>query len=127
MNIMRKTAFSSLVLCGLLSGACVIAVEDPAAQGKHWPYGSFRKSLSLKPGGSVSLENSDGDVMISGTEGDKVEIYAQHGQKAPPSAGIHFIGSWFSPPDVHIRTTPDSVRIRTGENGYGDQGDAVHY
>jgi len=127
MNVMRKTALSFLVICGLLSGACVIAVVDPAAQGQHWPQESFRKSLNLKPGGSVSLENMDGDIEISGWGDEKVGILAQRSQKAPPSAGIHFIGGWFNPPDVHVRTSPDSVRIRTSESGYDDEGGAVHY
>jgi hypothetical protein len=61
---MRGTALSFLVLTALLSGACVIAVVGPAAQGRYWPPGSFRKSLSLQPGGSVSLENRAGDIVF---------------------------------------------------------------
>lgn len=124
---MRRTALCMLVLAGLLCGACVVAFVDPAAQGRYWPLAAFRKSLDLKPGGSVALENGNGDIVISGGESDKVEINAQRGGQAPPSPGIHFIGQKFSPPDVHVRAASGSVTIKTSENGYGGEKDAVDY
>jgi len=117
---MSKTVLSSLVLCGLLSGACVIAIEDPAPKDNTGP-----RFIPKEPEPQIwwirFSGEWDGDIMISGTAENKVEIYAQHGRKAAPSAGIHFIGSWLSQPDVHVRTTPDSVRVKTGESGYGEE------
>ncbi len=124
---MRKTSISLLIISGILSGACVVAVVDPAAQGRSWPQASFQKSLSLKPGGSISLENLSGDIQISGWKEERVEITAQNGRETAPSGGIYFIGHRFKPPDVRVRATADSVRIKTNESGYEDGDSKVDY
>jgi hypothetical protein len=127
MKAMRKTALTLLFVGGLLSGGCVIAVVDPSAPGRSWPQSSFEKSLNLKPGGSVTLENMNGDIQVSGWKEEKVEIAAQYGSESSPHAGIYFIGKRFKPPDVRVRATADSVRIRTDEGGYGGEDSVVHY
>jgi len=127
MKSMRKMVLFLLPISGLLLGACVVAVVDPAAQGGSWPRASFEKSLSLKPGGSITLENQSGDIQISGWKEEKVDIAAQFGRDAVPHAGIYFIGHRFKPPDVRVRSTADSARIRTDEGGYGDEDAVVHY
>lgn len=124
---MRKTAISILITSGLLCAACVVAVVDPAAQGRSWPQTSFQESLSLKPGGSITLENPSGDIQISGWKEERVEIRAQYGRETAPSAGIYFIGHRFKPPDVRVRATADSVRISTNPGGYDDEDNVVHY
>ena len=111
----------------LLSSACVIAVFDPAQQGQFWPAAAFHRSLDMKPGGDVTLENGDGDVEISGWDEDRIEISAQGSRDVPQSAGIYFIGRKFSPPDVRIQREGHSVRIRTRESGYGEKDKAVNY
>lgn len=124
---MRRTIVGFLSIIMLLSSACVIAVVDPTSRGQYWPKSTFHKSLDFKPGGAVSLENSNGDIEISGRESDKVEISAERGPESPPSAGIHFLNWRFSPPDVRVQSTGDSVRIRTRESGYEDERGVVHY
>jgi hypothetical protein len=124
---MRRTIFAYLSITMLLSSACVIAVVDPASQGKYWPKSTFRKSLDLKSGGSVALENVNGDIEISGWEDERVEISAEGSRESPKSTGIHFFDWRFSPPDVRVQSTDHSVRIRTRESGYEDERGDVHY
>jgi len=110
-----------------LTGACVIAVEDPSAQGKFWPGGTFRKNLDLESGGAVSLDNGNGNVEILGWKDEKIEISAQGSRGAVKSPGIYFIGDRFSPPDVHVQSKNDVVIIRTDEAEFEDPDDVVHY
>jgi len=124
---MRRTIFAFLSTIMLLSSACVIAVVDSASQGQYWPKSTFRKSLELKPGGAVNLENINGDIEISGWENERVEISAEGSRESPQSAGIHFLDGRFSPPDVRVQSTGDSVRIRTRESGYEGERGVVHY
>jgi DUF4097 and DUF4098 domain-containing protein YvlB len=124
---MRRTIFAFLSTIMLLSSACVIAVVDSASQGQYWPKNTFRKSLELKPGGAVTLENINGDIEISGWENERVEISAEGSRESPQSAGIHFFDRRFSPPDVRVQSTGDSVRIRTRESRYEGERGVVHY
>lgn len=124
---MRRTIFAFFTVITLLSSACVIAVMDSTSQGQLWPKSTFHKSLDLKPGGAVSLENSDGNIEISGWKNERIEISAEASRGSPQSAGIYFLGRRFSPPDVRARSTGNSVRIGIREIGYEDQGDVVNY
>jgi hypothetical protein len=124
---MRRTIFAFFAAIMLLWSACVIAVVDPTSRGQYWPKGTFHKSLDLKPGGAVALDNINGDIEISGWEDERVEITAEGSQESPPEAGIHFLNWRYSPPDVRVQSTSNSVRIRTKENGYEDERGAVHY
>jgi len=124
---MRKTIFVLFPVVMLLSSACVIAVVDSKSQGQYWPKSTFHKSLDLKSGAAVSLENSNGDIEISGWGAERIEISAEGNRESPKSAGIYFLDQRFSPPDVQVRSTGDSVRIRTRESGYEDGQRVVHY
>jgi hypothetical protein len=124
---MRKTGFAFLTIIMLLSSACVIAVVDATSRGQYWPGGTFHKSLDLKPGGAVALENTAGDIEISGWKNDQVEISAERGRESPRSAGIYILDRRFSSPDVRVQSTGDTVRIRTTKSGYEDKRGVVDY
>lgn len=124
---MRRTVFVFLAVITLLLSACVIAVVDSTSQGQLWPKSAFDKNLDLEPGGSVSLENSSGNVEIAGWNDARIKISAEGGREAARSAGIYFLGSRFSPPDVQVHSTANSVRISTGRSWNEGQGDVVHY
>ena len=124
---MKKAILAFLVGFVLLSSACIIAVVDPSSAGQGWLKSQFHKSLSLEPGGSVTLENINGNIVVSGWEKDAIEISAEGSMDSPQEAGIHFLGWRFSPPDVRVRSTADSVRIRTGESRSEDERNSVDY
>src|SRR4030066_2140178 len=118
---MSRTIFAFFAMIILLSSACVIAVVDSTSRGQYWPKSTFRKNLDLNPGGAVSVENSNGNIEISGWKDERIEISAEASRESPKSAGIYFFGRQFSPPDIRVRSTGNSVRIGTGETGYEDQ------
>src|SRR4030042_6259070 len=113
MSFMKRTIFALSIATVLLSSACVIAVQDPDFRGKFWPKGTFRKTLDLKPGGAISLENGEGNIEISGWKDDKIDISAEGSQEAPRSAGIYFIGTRSPPPARNIKGPGNSGKIRT--------------
>jgi hypothetical protein len=124
---MKRTIFAFFTVSMLLSSACVIAVVDSSSQGQFWSKSTFRKTLDLKSGGAVSLENSIGNIEITGWEDERIEISAEASRESPKSAGIYFFGRRFSPPDVRVRSTGNSVRIGTNETGYEDQDGLVNF
>jgi hypothetical protein len=124
---MKRTIFAFLPIFMLLSSACVIAVIDSASLGRGWPKSTFHKSLDLEPGGAVALENTIGDIIISGWEKEAIEISAEGSPESPPEAGIHFLGWRLALLDVRVQSTPDSVRIRTSKRGYENGGGLVDY
>lgn len=120
----RLAGFPFLFL--FLSSACVVAVVDPRSGGRPWPRNAFQKTLDLNPGSSVSVENEEGNIEISGWNESRVEISAEKGGESLQSAGVHFMGE-FSAPDIQVRSTDNSVRIRKKETGIEGRDGVVHY
>jgi hypothetical protein len=112
----------------LSATACVIAVVDRSNEGQSRPIQSqYHRALEMKPGGVLILENTDGDIEISGWAEEKVDIAASRRRDLPPSGGIYFLGKRFSPPDIRTERTGDSVEIKTEEKRDKEGGDIVHY
>jgi DUF4097 and DUF4098 domain-containing protein YvlB len=122
---LRPGFYLSLLL--LLSSACVVAVVDPEAAGRTWPRSVFRKAVELDPGASVSLENEEGNIEISGWNDNRMEISAEKGGESLKPGGIYFIGHRFSAPDIRVRRVDNAVRISAGERGNDEEDRVVHY
>ncbi|MGB7295712.1 MAG: DUF4097 family beta strand repeat-containing protein [Candidatus Aminicenantales bacterium] len=123
------TRTSVVVLAGLmlLSTACVIAVVERSSEGRSWPIQSeYRETMDLKSGGVIILENSEGDIAISGWDEELVDITASRRRELPPSAGLYFLGKRFSPPHIQTQRTGESIKIRTDVEDSKD-GNIVHY
>lgn len=126
MPTMTRRLAGFLFLFLLLSSACVVAVVDPGSGGQPWPRKAFHKTLDLNPGSSVSVENEEGNIEISGWNESRVEISAEKGGEYLQSAGVHFIGE-FSAPGIQVRSTDNSVRIRKKETGTEERDRVVRY
>ncbi len=125
---MTRTTVFLLTGLMLLSTACVIAVVDKSREGQPWSLTSeFHRTLDLESGGEIILENTNGDIEISGWGEEKVDITAYRRRNLPSSAGIYFSGKRFSHPDIRVQSTGESVRIATEEGQDGDTGTFVHY
>jgi hypothetical protein len=121
----RLAGFFLLLL--LWSSACVVAVVNPRSGGRPWPRNAFRKVLDLNRDASVSVENEEGTIEIAGWNEDRIDISAEKGGEYPRSAGIYFMGRRFSAPDIQVRSTENSVRIRSKGSGVKDGDGPVHY
>ncbi len=125
---MTREVFLLLGVSMLLSSACVIAVVDKSREGRPWSLThEFHRTLDLESGRGIILENTNGDIEISGWEEGKVDITAYRRRNFPSSPGIYFSSKRFSPPDILIQSTDGTVRIETEEAQDGDAGTFVHY
>ena len=110
------------------SSACVIAVVDRSSEGQSRPiHSEYHKSLDLESGGVINLENSNGDIEISGWTEDRVDVTAYRRRDLPSKAGLYFWGNRFSPADIQMKRTGEAIRIKTKEEGYEEDGSIVHY
>jgi hypothetical protein len=76
--------------------------------------GEFRQTLRFMPGGTLSLENDFGDVLIRGWRRDSVEVVARAG--AAPSRAVRSLRGYDErsrAPEVEIRETANGLLIRT--------------
>ena len=125
---MTKLTAAGIAGLMLASGACVIAVVDRTSEGQAWPLqDEVHKSLDLKSGGAVALENIEGDIEISGWEEQKVDIVAYRSRELPPKAGLYFMSQRMSFPDIRAVKTGDTVSIKTEREGYQESESVVHY
>ncbi len=125
---MKKVFF----LCSLLSfvflAACVIAVVDyPYAEGRWTPKSSFRRTLALKPGGTISLENARGNIEIEGWDEERIEISAVERRSYPPARRF-YVSTWRqSDLDIQIKESPGIISIETDPTIQKDEARLVNY
>lgn len=125
---MSRTTIALMASLIILGSACVIAVVDRSSDGQSWPIQSeYHRALELKSGGVLILENTDGDIEISGWEEDKVDITAYRRRDLPPSGGIYFLGKRFSSPNIRTQSTGETVKIKTEEERDKEDRSSVHY
>ena len=65
-----------LLVILLFISSCVVAVVDYSGPSGIRPMTEFHKAVSLNSGGTLSLENINGDIEILGWERNEVEIFA---------------------------------------------------
>ena len=111
---MKKMFFFCSVLSFVFIAACVIAVVDySSSEGRWMPKSSFRRTLTLPSGGTVSLENARGDIEIEGWEEEKVEISAEERRVYLPARRL-YVSTWRQPDlEIQVKTSSDSISIET--------------
>ena len=123
---MRYISKIGLILSVLLIYSCFYIRVDYPPEGRRAPMSEFRKNVPLSPGGTLSLENLNGNVEIRGWEKDELEVYAEKMIQLPANPKLYvFPGNKFSPGIVFDKFE-DFVKIRTKkvsrdeENGFVD-------
>jgi DUF4097 and DUF4098 domain-containing protein YvlB len=125
---MKKMLFFCIVLIVGSLSACVIAVVDYSRpEGRWMPKSSFHETLTLKPGGTVSLENARGNIDIEGWDEEKVEISAQERRGYPPPRRL-YVSTWRQPElKIQIKESPDSIDIETDPTIQENEARLVNY
>jgi DUF4097 and DUF4098 domain-containing protein YvlB len=121
-------AFHFLLLATVLSTSCVVAVvDDQNPRGAWFPRNAYQKTLALKSGGTLSLENTNGNISIRGWDEEKVELMAVEKRNPPLSPKIYFYGSHALEPKIDLQASKDGITIKTVSSGKEDEFRFVHY
>ncbi len=105
----RPMILGAAALLAALSVSCVIPlmIYDDPWWGRSGA--TFRRTVSLEPGGSILVENGTGDVEIRGWDRAEVEVFAEEGwgRLARPGFGWGRAGS----PEVAVDKIDTLVKI----------------
>jgi hypothetical protein len=118
-----KTSVLSVffILSLLLFASCFyIQVEYPP-EGMRTPVEEFHENVPLSPGGTLSLENENGNIEIRGWEKNELEVYAEKRVELPDRTKLYVFPGKNLGPGIVFDKFEEFVKIRTKKLS-GDQG-----
>lgn len=126
---MKKSLKGALFffLCFGFMGSCIIAVYDYPGSTLFQPFEEFQRFLPFPSGGTLSLQNMDGDIEIIGWEYQECEVYAE--RKIPISKDRRLRILKFDQyiPKIEIDSFDEFLRIRTNPAPAEDASNIVDY
>ena len=93
--------------------SCLVTFGDFPDYVAPWHTVEFYKSVSLSSGGTLSLENLNGNIEILGWEKDKVEVYAERNISFSSSRRAMWQPYGGNLPKIDIDCFEDIVKIKT--------------
>ncbi len=110
-----------------LMNSCLVTFGDFPGYMAPWHTVEFYESVSLSSGGTLSLENRDGNIEILGWDEDKVEVYAE--RNIPFSSGRRAMWQPYGGnlPKIEIDRFEDLVKIKTSPSDQDKYVSAVDY
>ena len=110
---MKKPIILPLLISMLLFSFCFyIRVDYPSERGGT-PLDEFHKNVPLSPGGTLSLENVNGNVEIHGWEMDELEVYAEKMIQLPDQSKFYVFPRKDFGPGIVFDKFENFVKIRT--------------
>jgi len=126
---MKKTTVVGMIAAAamLISSACLIPIYLPDS-GDYPPRNEFHQVVALDPGGTISLDSSNGDIEIRGWDKNEVEITAEDDWSRAYSRRTWSTG-WggVSGPKIEVDKIENFVKIRTRISGREDEIRSVHF
>jgi len=118
---------SALSVFLLLFSSCIVAVVDYPEAPIEWPSERYRRIVPLEAGGTIALENMDGDIEIRGWDKDRVEISAV--KVFPRSYGwkVRMFYLKNLRPRIEIDRFEDFIKIKTKPAAGERRMSLVHY
>jgi hypothetical protein len=114
---MKKYGLLALGLSVVFFESCLVAVVDDRNAGELPLSREFHKVLAQEPGGTIDLENWNGDITISGWEKSEVDVTAREVWNQPQKRGIHFYRIGRVRPDIQVDQSEDMIKIWTEQPG----------
>ncbi len=113
----RKVLRISLAaLSAALAASCVM-VMDPG-RGETWPANpEFRRTVDFAAGGTVGIEHTLGNVVITGRDGDSVEVVATGRPDESSDGRVRVYTAADLEPSIDVRKAGGGLRIRTKSLG----------
>ncbi|MFC2158480.1 DUF4097 family beta strand repeat-containing protein [Acidobacteriota bacterium] len=116
-----------LIIIGLLSSSCVIAVLDYPDSGSNYKAEEFHRVLPFEEEGELSLVNIHGIIEIIGQDSDELEISAEKILPRPYSRRIRVYSRSDFLPDIDVERYNNSINIQTDHRGGSDYSPQVNY
>ncbi len=100
-------------MCLGLMGSCIIAVYDYPGSKEFQPYEEFQRFLPFSPGGTLSLQNTDGNIEIVGWEVHECEVYAERTIPRSRDRRLRILKFDHYIPKIDIDSFENIIRIQT--------------
>lgn len=110
---MKKTFILPLIFSVLLVHSCFYIRVDYPPQRARTPIDEFHKNVPLSPGGTLSLENGNGNVEIHGWEMEELEVYAEKMIQFPDRSKFYVFPRKDFTPGIVFDKFENFVSIRT--------------
>jgi DUF4097 and DUF4098 domain-containing protein YvlB len=125
---MNRVRFFIIISIIALSASCVVAVMDGRYPESSWyPKSEYQRTLALKSGGTLSLENVNGNIKIQGWDEEKVEITAVEKRGYLRSPKFYIYGAHSLEPKIDLQTSDDMISIKTSSAGKEEEFRLVNY
>ncbi|MFQ6083676.1 MAG: DUF4097 domain-containing protein [Candidatus Aminicenantia bacterium] len=111
----------------ILLTSCVIVVENPSDVEVALPINEFHKIIYLDPGGTISLENINGNIEIHGWDKEEVEIFAEKIIPRGYERRVYWLWKNYSQPKVHLDKFENFIKIKTQFTGKNQEENIVDY
>ncbi len=126
---MKKSLKGILFFCFCLGflGSCIIAVYDyPGATGFQ-PFEEFQRFFSFPSGGTLSLQNTDGNIEIVGWDFHECEVYAERRIPSTKERRLRILKFDHYIPKIDIDSFDSFIKIQTIPAPAEDASNVVDY
>jgi len=126
---MKKSlkGFLFISLCFGFLGSCIVAVYDYPGSTGFQPFEEFQRLLVFSPGGTLSLQNTDGNIEIVGWEYSECEVYAERKMPSTRERRLRFLRFDHYIPKIDIDSFENFVKIQTIPAPAEDASNVVDY
>ncbi len=124
---MRKLFTIMVIATALSLCSCFYIRVDYAALEGMAPMGEFHKVVPFMSGGTLSLENINGNIEIRGWEKEEVEVYAKKMFHLPDRAKFYVYPRRDIVPRIEFDKFENFLKIRTTETSKENQESTVDF
>lgn len=102
-----------IFLCLGLLGSCIIAVYDYPGSSEFQPFEEFQRFLPFSPGGTLSLQNTAGNIEIIGWQDHECEVYAERRIPSTRERRLRLLKFDHYIPKIDIDSFENFIKIQT--------------
>ncbi len=116
-----------LLSVSIFMNSCIVAVVDYREPSPTISTGKFHKAVSFDPGGTLSLENFNGDIEVLGWDKDEVEVYAEKMLPLAYGQKIRLQPAGRLKPKIDFDRFEEFIKIKTIPGGRDEETAGVNY
>lgn len=123
----RLKSILFLSLCLGFLGSCIIAIYDYPGSTAFQPFEEFQRFFPFPPGGTLSIQNMDGNIEITGWEEHECEVYAERRIPHTRERRLRILNFNNYIPKIDIDSFENFIRIQTIPAPAEDASNVVDY